>query len=64
MEELGRKYLYASLIKDLRQCEFVTDTGGDIMRDIWKWFIIKPDFGNFKVQVFRSPVAVQWQKRL
>lgn len=64
MEESGRTNLSASVFEEGRQCELVEDTDGGVIPDLWKWFIIKPDLGNFRVQVFQSPVTAQWQKRL
>lgn len=54
----------ALAIENARQYELVEDKHESIMPDVWKWFNVKSDLRDLKVNSFHPPISGTWQMRL
>ena len=54
----------ALAIENACQYELVEDRHESIMPDIWKWFKVKSDLRNLKVNDLHPPLSGTWQMRL
>ena len=62
VEALCQKVALA--IENACQYELVEDKHESIMPDIWKWFKVKSDLRDLKVNGFHPPLSGTWQMRL